>query len=555
MKRKRTEKEQEVTPKKKTRATSPDKLQEDIEIVTPEKRIPSERLASRQNLIKEIHGASINGTPKKLANGTATPKSERRVLFSTPQQPYEDDTPNSTPTIVRNADRSARRKSARQIIARTIEGDRSDEEGLDEEDTLARQIWDEDGEEASDGEVEENEAGLPIVDDQIYQLVPDTPSKRGRGRPRKQKQKKRSPTPPSNLPPHEQYFYQNRPGGAKTSNNTLSSHTLLNHDEYFEQTSTYTDPHEEDKEFLFSLHTRAFSQWAFELQEGFNICLHGYGSKRRLVSSFAAHLHHSTPSPPKILIINGYEPTLTIRDVLISLVNLIPSLKAAKLPSQTTVLIPHILTTLSASLSSQTPIYLIINSLDASPLRKPTAQSHLALLASSPHIHLLATADTPNFPLLWDLALKTQFRFLHHDATTFASFDGDELDVVETVNEALGRSGRRLHGRDGVAFVLRSLPENARSLFRILVAEQVAAGIEEEDAAGGREGEEGVEYRTLYHKVVEEFVCSSEMSFRTLLKEFHDHRMVESRKDAGGVERLVVPFRREELVGLLEETV
>jgi origin recognition complex subunit 2 len=59
----------------------------------------------------------------------------------------------------------------------------------------------------------------------------------------------------------------------------------------------------------------------------------------------------------------------------------------------------------------------------------------------------------------------------------------------------------------------------------------------------------------LYHKAVEEFVCSSELNFRTLLKEFHDHQMVESRKDGMGTERLSVPFAREELEGMLEELV
>jgi len=68
-----------------------------------------------------------------------------------------------------------------------------------------------------------------------------------------------------------------------------------------------------------------------------------------------------------------------------------------------------------------------------------------------------------------------------------------------------------------------------------------------------QEASRGVEYRVLYHKAVEEFVCSSEVGFRTLLKEFHDHQMVESRKDGMGTERLWVPFRREELEGLGEE--
>lgn len=167
--------------------------------------------------------------------------------------------------------------------------------------------------------------------------------------------------------------------------------------------------------------------------------------------------------------------------------------------------------------------------------------------------------------------MKTQYKFLFHDATTFAPYDA-EIDVVETVNELLGRSGRRIGGRDGVGFVLRSLPENARSLYRILVMEQLALdimeqGLDDDDEAiatpknkkvaqarqAAPEANQGVEYRVLYHKAVQEFVCSSEVGFRTLLKEFHDHQMVESRKDVMGTERLWVPFRQEELEGLAED--
>ncbi|KAK1090355.1 Origin recognition complex subunit 2, partial [Friedmanniomyces endolithicus] len=174
----------------------------------------------------------------------------------------------------------------------------------------------------------------------------------------------------------------------------------------------------------------------------------------------------------------------------------------------------------------------------------------------------------------------------------------------EEVNALLGRSRRRLGGKDGVAYVLKSLPENARNLFKILVEEQIALAesfeptttlgaansdddLDPDDLLGASDDEaalaeeqntpsrrargrgrpakkakvaarpvarapavsamEGVEYRALYHKAVEAFVCSSELAFRTLLKEFHDHAMVESRRDAAGTERLSVPMGREEL--------
>ena len=61
----------------------------------------------------------------------------------------------------------------------------------------------------------------------------------------------------------------------------------------------------------------------------------------------------------------------------------------------------------------------------------------------------------------------------------------------------------------------------------------------------------------LYQKAVEEFLCSSEMMFWNLLKEFMDHRMVVVRRERGpgGGEMLGVEMEREELEGVLEDLV
>ena len=513
------------------------------------------------------------GTPKSilkkpgLTNGAygATPKSTRKLLFETPTKSVGDETPNGTPTIVRNADRSARRKSNRQILEHSTNGVDSDDEALDEEDTLAELIL--------AGEEERTEEPPQEV-----VPAPEVPVKRKRGRPKGSfKKKPRSPTPPQELPPYEEYFWQNRPGGTKTSDNTLSAQSLLNHDEYFQAIQLYEERHTNEMDFLLEMHSRAFDQWIFELEEGFNICLYGYGSKRAITEKFTAHLYnHLLQHPPykgskkvpKIVIVNGYSTGTTMKDILMTVASTIvpPSMK---LPNQPTVLLDLIIDHLSSN-PPQHPISVILNSIDSPYIRKSPNPSMLARLAAHPLINLVCTADTPNFPLLWDVGLKTQYKFLFHDTTTFAPYDA-EIDVVESVNELLGRSGRRVGGRDGVGFVLRSLPENARSLFRILVMEQlelalVEGGFDDEDEPATPrnkkivqtktpvpEVNQGVEYRVLYHKAVEQFVCSSEVGFRTLLKEFHDHQMIESKKDAMGTERLWVPFRQEELEGLAED--
>ena len=485
----------------------------------------------------------LNGVEPKSQLGTPS-KPKGKDLFSTPVKAAGGSSGHGATSIIKNADRSARRKSARNIVERTATNDFSDEEDAEEEDVLARKIWDADEAESEDQQGEADGESGP--DD----TVPTTPSKRKSGR------RKRSPTPPQNLPPHEQYFWQHRPGKIKTSNNTMSSLSLLTHEEYHNEINAYEDPHASSYAFLHSLHSHSFPQWRFEFSQSFNICLYGYGSKRKLVTAFANYLHTKSPSdPPKILIINGYTPTLTLRQVLTTLAPLVFDCTPNTLPSKLGTQPREILTTLMSHLNTFPPPFpylIFINSLDAPPLRRSPNPSLLAQLAASPHIHLLATCDTPNFPLLWDTNLRDQYNFLFHDTTTFEPYSPVEIaSVVDDVNELLGRSGRSVKGKEGVGFVLRSLPENARSLYRVLIAELLAAMDEE----GGGEGGGGVEYKVLYQKVVEEFICSNEMGFRQLLKEFYDHQMIVSRRDGSGAELLGVPWRREEMEAILEDLV
>jgi len=440
------------------------------------------------------------GRPPKANGQVATPSALRqKAVVATPIK-LNGINSVDTPSRKNNADRSARRKSARALIDRVVGGAISDDE-VEEED-IAREIYESSDEEEDKGEQEEP--------------IPTTPSKRGPGRPRKgtiTTARKRSPTPPRDLPPHEQYFYQNKPGLTKTSGNNLSSLDLLTHEEYFSILRPIQDPHAKDVQFLQSLHAESFPQWAFELSQGFSACLYGYGSKRRLLHQFATYLSsndHSSP-PSKIVIINGYVRTTSMREILSTIGTAI----SHKLTAGTPVAMAQSLLSFLAS-TPTTTLILFINSIDATPLRKAGSQSILAQLAAHPQIRLVGSADTPDFPFLWDSGQRSSFNFVFHDCTTFAPF-GPEIDVVDEVHELLGRKARRVGGKEGVAFVLRSLPENAKSLFRLLVTEVLVAM----DEGGSNSTGEGpaVEYRMVYNKAVEEFICSSEMAFRTLLKE------------------------------------
>lgn len=427
------------------------------------------------------------GRPPKNRDNTQTP-TPKASLLRTPSKPDDDSTPRRTAA---GADRSARRKSARALIEHVVGDDDSQDE--QEAGGLAREIY-----ETSEDDDATTDAGERT--DATGDTPSKTPAKRGR------KKRVKSPTPPRDLPPHELYFFQNKPGRAKTSNNTLSNLQLLTHDEYFTILRSGIDNHDEDEDYLESLHAESFPQWRFELQQGFSLCLYGFGSKRSLLKRFAKHLLDQS-SKGKIVMVNGYTPTTSMRDVLstagLTLDQRIPA-------GPPTIMAQTLLSHLSSEPEARLTI--IVNSIDAAPLRKPTHQTTLAQLASHPQITLICSADTPDFALLWDIGLRTSFNFVFHDATTFRPFTV-ELDVVDDVHELLGRKAQRVNGREGVAFVLKSLPENAKNLFQLLVGEVLVAMEDSGD-------DTGVEYRMVYNKAVEEFICSSEMAFRTLLKEY-----------------------------------
>jgi origin recognition complex subunit 2 len=465
-------------------------------------------------------------TKSNLGENISTPRkaSDGRSLFSTPVKPNEDLQKNGLSSSHYNADRSARRKSVRILIERTM----TDEVSENDDNEIARRIYESYDEDSGIEEKDQN-------DDNILEPkgTPTTPSKKGRGRPKGSKNRKRTPTPPLDLPPHELYFSQNRGGGMKTSNNTLSSLALLDHEEYFALSRKYQDPHRDDIEFLKDLHTRSFNQWRFELSQGFNICVYGWGSKRSLLMTFAEHIYKSQTNHErdKIIVINGYVHNVTIRDIFNTIAGAMSD-HPQKLGSQPAEMLENLYRILEGDESRR--ITLVIHSVDGIPLRRSATQNLLARLASHHQINLIASADHPSFPLLWDSSLRSTYNFLFHDCTTFAPYTM-EVDVVNEVHELLGRSGRRVGGKEGVSFVLKSLPQNAKKLFQVLVAEQLAAMGEEygvgndEDAfdnsnrkrlnGNQKRTEQGVEYRLLYQKAVEDFICGDEVSFRTLLKE------------------------------------
>jgi origin recognition complex subunit 2 len=69
-----------------------------------------------------------------------------------------------------------------------------------------------------------------------------------------------------------------------------------------------------------------FSQWSFELSQGFNLLFYGVGSKRDLVMEFVEQALDLTT-----LVVNGYNPATTLKEILNSSVSaLVPDERTRK---------------------------------------------------------------------------------------------------------------------------------------------------------------------------------------------------------------------------------
>jgi origin recognition complex subunit 2 len=409
-----------------------------------------------------------------------TPKRTDRVRF--------DNSAASPPPVVTNADRSARRKSTRHFV-------HEEESGEDSEDELVKRVYGGDEEEEGEDDTE------------------DGATKRKRGG----KAKKREVTPPPDvLEGPESFFHQNRKGRQHTSTSSLASLKQMDHGRYFGLLREHTPDHVPDREFLLQVHTDDFGQWIFELSQGFNLLLYGYGSKRKLLLSFAEKIY---TRPGSVVVVNGFITGIKIKDVLGTVATaLLGANHNVKLGVSPNDMLENLLSLLDEASAQKMTV--VFHNLDGEALRQERSQAVIARLAAHPKISLVASIDHIRAPLLWDAARVSQFNFLWHDATTFEPYTVEiPPDEALSLVDGAGRAG----GTKGVKYVLASLPSNAKSLFRILVSHQLQAMVDDGDAGKGKKvdaSDYGVEYRVLYQRAVGEFICSNDVAFRTLLKEY-----------------------------------
>ncbi|XP_053678125.1 origin recognition complex subunit 2 [Anopheles nili] len=272
-----------------------------------------------------------------------------------------------------------------------------------------------------------------------------------------------------------------------------------------------------------------FAHWLLLLDQGFNVLLYGLGSKRSLLQSF----HRQSLADHSVLVVNGFFPGLTVKDVLDGLAGDLLEIR------QTSSHNHEAIDGIERQLACQPHlhVFLLVHNLDGVAMRNERMQSTISRLASIPNVHLVASIDHINAPLLWDASKLSLFNFCWWDVTTMLPYTTEtafENSLLVQNAGALALSSMRS--------VVASLTSNARGIFMMIVQHQLANG------GPANPQHAGMLLKDLYWSCREAFLVSSDIALRAQLTEFTDHKLLRIKRTADGAETLHIPIEH----GLLQ---
>lgn len=319
----------------------------------------------------------------------------------------------------------------------------------------------------------------------------------------------------------DNYFMMNSSKKITTSDHTLARLKNMNINENMKEVAIHMSEQHRDKVGeLVKTYDQLFDKWLYILSENFNIILYGVGSKRTILERFQTEKLQDMPC----IVVNGFFPSLTIKNILETIV--IDLLENTHVPSN----VGDVVSLIESQLSeSCTDLFLIIHNIDGSMLRNFKSQSVLASLAQLKNVHLIATIDHINAPLLWDHSKLSKFNFTWWDVTTFLPY----VEETSYENSLMTQRSGALQ-ISSLKSVYQSLTSNAKGIFQIIIQYQ----LENHKQAHYQ----GLPFKELYSKAREQFLVSSDLALRAQLTEFLDHKLVKNKRTCEGSENLVIPI-------------
>ncbi|VEU20788.1 DEKNAAC101705 [Brettanomyces naardenensis] len=352
---------------------------------------------------------------------------------------------------------------------------------------------------------------------------------------------------------YEGFFEQQKLKIRKSSTNSMTMAPQISYDDFhrFNKLLDLFCPLQIHN--LIAYYRQQYTQWLFELEEGFSLVFYGVGSKRQLLLDFVRNfLVDRLPKNTKCIVANGYNlelhPRILLKTIWKVVFNkgppawhMVDSVRELKEEFNRYV--------------DRKRLVILLHNIDGESLRQDKYHYILSGLSSIAQIHFVCSMDNLNTPLFWNSSMMSSFNFIWHNVTTFKPYT-TEISFKDPLN--IGKSNEFV-GSQGAKYVLSSLTSNAKNLYRNLLIRQ----LEKIDSAIEQDAENrglikgnikmSILFREFYDFCVGEFITSNEISFRTVLREFVEHKMCNLTRNTAGTEVLYIPFTVDEMEKILEE--
>ncbi|GMM55239.1 origin recognition complex subunit 2 [Maudiozyma humilis] len=362
------------------------------------------------------------------------------------------------------------------------------------------------------------------------------------------------------------------------SKNTMAMAPAITRAEFATVTNLFNkDFQKASKQKLSAIQKGLFPQYWFEASQGFTLLFYGIGSKREFLEDLAVNYlsrqlrlsevyteqladpSYTNPYDTAIpcVVVNGYNPTCNYRDVFKDIFEIMFPKELenvdVKYWGNHCMLQIQKMAEYYRTQPLHTKLIVAVHSLDGPSVRKRDFQLMMSALALIKQVTIVASVDNIYAPLLWDDSKSQNYNFIYHNVTNY------EASAVESSFQDVMKLGRddSTTGAEGAKYVLESLTANAKKLYKLLLETQVSAM--QAAAPNGkvvptRRGVMtlGMDLKKFHDMCTAEFIVSNEVSLRTILKEFTDHKMaVVSKKQGTGSEMIWVPYNYSEMTKLL----
>jgi len=319
-----------------------------------------------------------------------------------------------------------------------------------------------------------------------------------------------------------------------------------------------------------------FGNWHAALTRGWGILLHGFGSKILLLRKFAEAEFHRDESSFRICVeVRGYETNLSLRSALLAVIpawnenygkgpmrlrrrdfeqSNIVELAAALVGAieQRNALADRAETDDGRNSLAKdrrccaawpTHVYFTVHNIDGPKLRRAEAQQALSLLRTE-HVHLAASVEHENAPIMWDSRLVEAFNFMWVEGDTFEAYSVEHPDVLRPDASKAVMAARPLVPA-AIEQVVRSLTPRHQDIL-----ECIATYIKTQGAALGSHTLKKPlsaqtpgcldmkQFKTL---VSGRLIAQSDDGLREFLVELVSHNLI-SRVNKHGAEFLVMPL-------------